>query len=89
MTATRKATMNDLLGLPLWVGVRELAVILHVGQNEAYRLAAADGKIEGVPVHRRSGEWVATRPDIFRHFGLPPDMVRAPEPAPPADEIVR
>lgn len=70
--------MDDLLGLDLWVGVRQLAKILHVGQNEAYRRAAADGEIEGVTVHRRGGEWVATRPDIFRHFGLPPDMVRAP-----------
>lgn len=72
-------TMEELLALPVSFGIRVAARALRIGQNEAYRQAAA-GEFP-CPVKRRGREWVVTRPDLFRELGLDPGMVQVPAPA--------
>ena len=84
-------TMEELLDLPVTFTIRTAAKALGLGESKAYELAAR-GEIPGdppVPVRKYGQEYRVTRPDLFRHLGLDPGMVRAPEPAAPAEEIIR
>ena len=74
--------MEELLALPVSFGIRTAAKALGLGQSKAYEYAAA-GEIPGdppIPVRQYGQEYRVTRPDLFRHLGLDPGMVRAPEP---------
>jgi hypothetical protein len=74
-------SMEELLDLPVSVGLPVAAKALGIGRNKAYEMAAADGALtaEGFlpcPVRRYKHEYRVTRPDLFRAVGLPPDLVR-------------
>ncbi len=77
-------TMEELLALPPSFGVQTAAAALGLGQSKVYEYAAA-GEIPGesryppIPVRKYGQEYRVTRPDLFRHLGLDPGMVRAPE----------
>ena len=73
MTATRNMTEEELRKLPVRVGIRTAAAALGIGQNEAYRQAAA-GEFP-CPVRKRGGAWVVYRPDLFRALGLDPEQL--------------
>lgn len=77
VTATRNMTEDELRKLDVRVGIKVVAAAMGVGINEAYRQAAADGKIGGeegpwCPVRKRGGAWVAYRPELFRALGYDP-----------------
>ena len=74
VTATRNMTEDELRDLPVRVGIKTVAAAMGVGINEAYRQAAADGRIGGeegpwCPVRKRGGAWVGYRPELFRALG--------------------
>jgi len=74
-------TMEELLALPVSFGIKTAARALGLGQSKVYEYAAA-GQIPGdppVPVRQYGQEYRVTRPDLFRHLGLDPGLVRAPE----------
>ena len=74
-------SMEELLALPVSFGLKTAAAALGLGQSKVYEYAAA-GEIPGdppVPVRQYGHEYRVTRPDLFRHLGLEPGMVRAPE----------
>lgn len=66
-------TMPELLALPVSFGLPVAAKALNIGKNKAYEMVA-EGAFP-IPVHRYGREFRAHRPDLFRHLGLPPDMV--------------
>jgi excisionase family DNA binding protein len=65
--------MPELLALPVSFGLPVAAKALNIGKNKAYEMVA-EGTFP-IPVHRYGREYRAHRPDLFRHLGLPPDMV--------------
>jgi hypothetical protein len=71
-------TMDELLALPVSVGIKDAARALGVGQSVAYEQAAT-GMLSGVPVKRLGAGYRVNRADLFRELGLDPAMVRAPE----------
>lgn len=84
MPVTRNMTEDELKKLKMRIGIRDVAAVLGVGINEAYRQAVTDGRIGGeggpwCPVRKRGGAWVAYRPELFRALGYDPGPVRAPE----------
>ena len=86
-------TMEELLDLPVTFTIRTAAKALGLGESKAYELAAR-GEIPGdppVPVRKYGQEYRVTRPDLFRHLGLDPGMVRAParDERDAAEEITR
>lgn len=70
-------TMDELLDLPVSIGLRDAARALGIGKSAAYEMAA-NGEFP-VPAHRYGLAWRVNRADLFRRLGLDPAMVRAPE----------
>ncbi len=66
-------SMEELLALPVSFGLPVAAKALGIGRNKAYEMVA-DGTFP-IPWHRYRREFRVHRPDLFRHLGLPPDMV--------------
>jgi hypothetical protein len=69
-------TMDELLALPVSVGIRDAARALGIGQSTAYEQAAT-GMLAGVPVKRLGAGYRVNRADLFRELGLDPAMVGA------------
>jgi len=67
-------TMEELLALPVSFGLKTAARALGIGKNAAYGMVAAG--VFPCPVQRYSGQYLVTRPDLFRTLGLPPDATR-------------
>ena len=75
-------SMEELLALPVSVGLREVCRALDISESTAYELLAA-GKfpIEGRRYSPgRNAERHFSRADLFRHLGLDPFAVAAPAP---------
>ena len=70
-------TLQQMLDLPMTFSLKTAARALGIGERQAYELAAADK----FPIRLRGGKgrkYIATRPDLFRYYGLDPAMVAAP-----------
>ena len=79
MRPAHEMTMDELLTLPISVGLKVAARALGIGQSKAYELAARDEF--PCPVKKLGAGYRVNRADLFRELGLDPCMVRAPAPA--------
>ena len=62
--------MDELLALPVSVGIRAAGRAFGIGREAAYRMAA--GGTFPCPVRRFGKQYRVTRPDLFRALGLDP-----------------
>lgn len=69
--------MDELLALPVSIGLRDAARALGIGKSVAYEQAAT-GDFP-VPVHPRGRGYRVNRADLFRELGLDPAMMTVPE----------
>ena len=78
--------MEELLALPMTFGIKTACKALDIGERRAYDLAAREDF--PIPLRRKGHKYTATRPDLFRYFGLDPAMTAVPVPvaAPPASQ---
>jgi hypothetical protein len=76
MATQEPMTMEEMLALPMTFGIKTAARALGLGERKAYELAAK-GEFP-VPLRRIGLEYTATRPDLFRYFGLDPALVAVP-----------
>lgn len=70
-------TMQELLALPVTVGLPDVCRALDISESQAYQLMAAG--IFPLPDKRSgaAGRHQYARADLFRHLGLDPAMVTA------------
>jgi hypothetical protein len=75
---TRTMTMEELLALPVVMGLKTAARALGIGQNRAYRMARAGGALSSsatitpCQVKPDGREFKVTRFDLFASMGLDP-----------------
>ena len=77
MKLAQDMAMDELLALPVSVGLKVAARALGIGQSKAYELAARDEF--PCPVKKLGAGYRVNRADLFRELGRDPCMVRAPE----------